>query len=131
MYVLYGLIVSMALLSHEAPRCDKDSDAANYARSLSEERLTELYRDMERMYKMDEGPYEGYTSFDKQGLPKEFSDLKIKRVRPKQTSIMVEGCFDHYMYMYFKGISNAEPKQIILRYGEHPIGMEVLWPKRQ
>lgn len=128
-YVFIILIGSTALLYHDAPRCDKDSDSANYARSLSEERLSVLYSDMARMYKISDVPYEGYTSFDQKGLPKEFVDLEIKKVRPKQLNIMVEGCFDHYMYLHFRGISDAEPNQIILQYGEHPVGMEVLWPK--
>jgi hypothetical protein len=120
--------ISMAFFG-DAPNCDKDSDAANYARSLSDERLAALYSDMARMYKMNDVPYEGYTSFDPKGLPKEFADLKIKKVRPKQANIMVEGCFDHYMYLHFNGISDDEPKQIVLQYGEHPVGSEVLWSK--
>lgn len=130
-FVLIGSLAFMSLSFHDTPSCGKDSEAANYARSLSNQRLTELYNDMARMYGMNEVPYEGYTTFDSRGLPKEFADLKVKIVRPKQTNIMVEGCFDHYMYLHFKGISDNEPKQIILQYGEHPIGLEVLWPEGQ
>ena len=56
----------------------------------------------------------------------EFSDLEIVRVSPESNSIMVEGCFDHYLYLNFKTGTGGE-KIIQMQYGEHDIGTEIVW----
>ena len=117
--------------------CQEDSEAVAYARSLSSERLSQLYTDMERYSHRDDLPIDGYQFGDERyDVPKEFSDLKVRKIRPSDGNIMVEGCFDHYIYLRFKGIGHlAKPgdnKEIILNWGEHPpnTGTQVLWSEQ-
>lgn len=52
--------------------------------------------------------------------PQEFQDLKVVRIRPKDSNIMVEGCFDEYVYLRFFGVNKAiEEKRIELQYPTH------------
>jgi hypothetical protein len=66
-------------------------------------------------------------------VPKEFSDLKVVRIRPGEGNIMVHGCFDHHVYLTFEGVGVekkfAKKRQIILSWGEHApqAGEQVLW----
>ncbi|MDM3871050.1 hypothetical protein QSV34_06735 [Porticoccus sp. W117] len=117
--------------------CQEDSEAVAYARSLSSERLGKLYSDMEKYSYRDDLPIGGYqVGHDKYVVPQEFADLKVRKIRPKEGNIMVEGCFDHYIYLDFGGIGRlAKPndkKEIILSWGEHPpnTGAQVLWSER-
>ena len=46
---------------------------------------------------------------------------------------MLEGCFDHYVYLDFPGVGSARPPQdgseraVVLSYNEWPVKSEVLW----
>jgi hypothetical protein len=112
----------------------EDSDAVAYARSLSKERLKKLYDDMEEYSKKQDTPPYGYIAYGKNAVvPEPFSDLKVKKIRPRRGNIMVEGCFDHYVYLDFEGIGPGKKydkkRQIVLWWGEHPPtrGSQVLW----
>ena len=118
----------------DIPSCQEDSEAVAYARSLSSQRLEKLYKDMEAFSHREDIPIDGYQVYDESNdVPDEFADLKVVKIRPEKGNIMVKGCFDHYIYLTFKGIGRrAQPndkKQIILNWGEHPpnTGTEVLW----
>tara|TARA_R110002072_G_scaffold104099_1_gene228384 strand:+ start:777 stop:1250 length:474 start_codon:yes stop_codon:yes gene_type:complete len=117
--------------------CQEDSEAVAYARSLSTERLSQLYRDMEEYSHRDDIPIDGYHFGDERyEMPAEFADLNVVKIRPDDGNIMVEGCFDHYIYLTFRGIGHlAKPtdkKEIILNWGEHPpnTGTQVLWSEQ-
>ncbi len=113
--------------------CDEDSKGVRYARSLSEERLAKLYFDMEKLSSDNSVPDSGYSSWDEnRAFPEQFSDLQVVRVRPHYANIMVEGCFDHYVYMNFEGYGRLKEyypqRRIVLSWGEHETkGSEVLW----
>lgn len=105
--------------------CAPDSEAAEYARSLPQERLGILYNDMERHYQLGSDHKIEYSQ-----LP-EFSDLQVRTIRPWRALITVEGCFDNYMYMNFDGITNDKPQGIYLSCGEfeNECNNEPLWPE--
>lgn len=117
-----------------SPSCDEDSEAVIYARSLSSERLEKLYHDMEKYSQSDKVPPGGFDFISKRApIPSEFADLRVRKVRPTRGNIMVEGCFDHYVYLDFDGIgiykATTAKREISLRWGERPpnAGSEVLW----
>lgn len=126
---------SMVYFFAGTPSCNEDSEAVSYARSLSKERLAELYRDMERYSTLDEeiAPF-GYTVTDAgSNIPEVFADLRVRKIRPRDGNIMVEGCFDHYVFLRFSGIGHLKEihkeRKITLSWGEFPpnSGSEVLW----
>jgi hypothetical protein len=117
----------------QAVKCGEDSEAVFYARSLSQERLEKLYKDMERYSIKDNLPLDGYQVYQKDSeVPDEFNDLKVVKIRPFEGNIMIEGCFDHYVYLDFHGfglLKESRPeRKIVLRWGEHTgAGSEVIW----
>ena len=122
-FVLPGIfVIPFFWYESNRPSCNEDSPVVAYARSLSQERLARLYRDMEGSTWNTEAP-----------VPKEFADLKVARIRPSEGNIMVHGCFDHYVYLTFEGVGVekkfARKRQIILSWGERPpqAGEQVLW----
>lgn len=114
------------VLSSDSRGCMKDSEAANYVRSLSQDRLKKLFEDMDTYSAREDLPYAGYYAHHENELPPEFQDLEIGRVRPRSKNIMVEGCFDHYLYLRFHTSENGL-KTITMQYGEKDIGTEVVW----
>jgi len=126
------LLVFFIVFTGPIPSCTEDSDAVKYARSLSSERLSLLYEDMYKFYANKTSPIGGYyVSSEEMEIPIEFEDLKVARIRPADANIMIEGCFDHSVYLHFEGYrfkDTLELKQIILSWGEHSnAGKEVLW----
>ncbi len=128
------IVIVIFALIFPVNSCQEDSEAVAYARSLSSERLRKLYYDMERYSRKDDLPMGGYLiGNENYVVPEEFSDLNVVVVRPSRGSIMVEGCFDHYIYLRFNGVGHlAKPedkKEIILNWGEHlpNTGTQVLW----
>lgn len=118
--------------------CHKNSESVTYAKSLSQQRLAKLYKDMEKFSARNDIPFEGYWPLLEVGqvTPKEFSDLKVSRIRPKEGNIMVEGCFDHYVYLRFEGIGSlrdsSSKRRIILSWGEYEpdMGQEIIWEEK-
>ncbi|WMS87135.1 hypothetical protein [Pleionea litopenaei] len=129
------LVALFVLLSVKANSCGEDSDSVMFARGLSQDRLSKLYYDVERFSLDSNTPYFGLNR-DESGLfPEPFSDIEAELVRPKQENIMLNGCFDHYVFLRFHGFeSNKEyyPKrQIVLSWGEHDnAGSEVIWSEQ-
>lgn len=131
--VACAFLPALALSSCDVT-CDEDSDGVLYARSLSQERLARLYYDMERFSTNDSVPANGYDSLIKSAAyPREFSDLEVAKIRPEDANIMVQGCFDHYVYLHFQGYGRLQElypeRRIVLSWGEHDetSGTEVLW----
>ncbi|MFV8784469.1 hypothetical protein ACNKU7_18790 [Microbulbifer sp. SA54] len=124
---LFFFILGGFIFGWDHPSCDEDSEAVRYARSLSEERLELLYHQMHDYSLSEDTPFGGYSRLQNNELPDEFSDLKVVKVRPKQGNIMVQGCFDHYVYLAFNGLHDSLEKEIVLSYGEFPVLTEVLW----
>ncbi len=130
---IVGLFASMLFFGWNMPACDESSEAVEYARSLSSARLAQLYEDMEAHSKKPGLPFNGFHRYsEEEKLPEPFSDLQVRLVRPYEANIMVEGCFDHYVYLNFYGMGvNAKmhpQKEIVLSWGEHEdSGQEVLW----
>lgn len=128
--ILISSIILVATCIVVMPDCGQNSDAVRYARSLSDERLHDLFYDMEEFSKRNSTPSHGYNMLNEE-IPKEFADLEVVKIRPKEGNIMVEGCFDHYVYLDFGGLGNyPNPKSrlIQVRWGEgSSAGAEVLW----
>ncbi len=66
--------------------------------------------------------------------PKEFSDLQVRRIDLGEGKILVEGCFDDFVILYFLGIGNyskSEVRGIKFSYGEDYEGEyptdEIIW----
>ena len=134
--MIASLIAVIGLLSFgfgiifgDSRGCDGNSEAAEYARSLSQKRLSQLYGDMLQYHSKGESEHDDIHVHGNDDLPIEFSDLEVVRISPSRTHIMVEGCFDNYMYMQFKGIDDSGSKEILLTYGEFEAKFEKLWPK--
>ncbi|WP_232522440.1 hypothetical protein, partial [Marinimicrobium alkaliphilum] len=130
---IFGVMfIVVIFLGGAATSCGEDSESVAYARGMPDERLARLYYDMER-FSLDSASLYSELKADSEGVfPEPFSDIKAVRVRPKQGSITLNGCFDHYVHLSFHGFeSNKEfyPKrQIVLRWGEHDgAGSEVIW----
>ena len=125
-------VLMIASFGDAATSCGEDSESVAYARGMSDERLAKLYYDIERFSLDPNTPYSDLEKDSEGVFPPPFSDIKAARIRPKQENIMLNGCFDHYVYLSFHGLdSNKEfyPKrQIILSWGEHDgAGSEVIW----
>jgi len=118
--------------------CGEDSEAVAYARSFSETRLEKLYSQMQYYYHYDNTPIFGWNGNgdDKNDFPKEFRDLKVVKIRPKDSNMMVQGCFDEYVYLHFRNLdSEIGPKLIELDYPSHSgeaydVNIEVLWAEK-
>lgn len=116
--------------------CSETSEAVAFARSLPAERLEKLYYDMERLSADKSFPTGGYASFELnegEKFPEPFSDLEAVKIRPRDGNIMIEGCFDHYVMLYFEGYGRMKELQpdrrIILAWGEWEpdAGTQILW----
>ena len=120
-----------------APSCDEGSKAVAYARSLSSDRLARLYSDMEKHSINADPLLNAYRPMDdswKIKTPDEFKDLKVVRITPDDGNIMVQGCFDHYVYMRFLGVGHLKEFHkelgIELSWGEYTTaGNEMIWLK--
>jgi hypothetical protein len=132
---ILGLLI---FLASRMPQCGKSSKQATMARSLSQERLARLYQLMRELRESPVDDGSRFAGYSGDTIPSEFRDLKCKRVRPSDFSpnIMLEGCFDHYLYLKFYGIGKSKESgdhspRITLQYGEFEIVEEVLWrPER-
>jgi len=128
--ILLVLVCSAYGCSNTA--CTESSEAVSYARGLSQKRLTQLYHDMEKFSNKDNLPIGGYSRHRKdREIPEEFQDLKVAKIRPSDGNIMVEGCFDHYVYLNFYGFGKMKKrhpkKEIVLSWGEYTnAGSEVI-----
>jgi hypothetical protein len=118
----------------ERPKCGPNSEAVIYAKSLSQERLESLYYQMESHtsdVKQGSDGYQVYISDVE--IPDAFKDLKVLKIRPRDKNIMVQGCMDEFVYLYFEkeDIDNIIYKRIRLAYPDHKgpysIADEIIW----
>jgi hypothetical protein len=126
------VVVLMFLFGDTATSCSEDSVSVAYARGLSKERLAKLYYDVEKSALNPDEPYSDLKPNIEGVFPEPFSDIKAVRIRPKQENIMLNGCFDHYVYLSFHGLADNKEfypeRQIVLSWGEHDrAGNEVIW----
>mgnify|MGYP001341454022 CR=1 FL=1 len=118
------------------PSCDASSPAVAYANGLTQARLGKLYADMEVYSKNPNVTVYGYNFSDMTSVPRDFSDLKVTKVRPKLGTVVVEGCFDHHVLLRFDPLAQQvtgsavrrppSQRQIVLVYDEPPIE-KVIW----
>jgi hypothetical protein len=136
-YLLVQCAPVLYLLANR-PSCEENSEAVTYARSLSPARLSKLYSDMEK-YSVGADPVlNKYYPMREQlniEIPEEFEDLEVVRITPDNGNIMVQGCFDHYVYMRFLGVGRLKRHHKIngieLSWGEATTaGKEMLWIKK-
>lgn len=119
------------VVGRQTVACDEGSAAVAYARQLPKARLAKLYTQMEQLVEhSSEQQLDLYAdTFGR--LPEPFNDLDAVKIRPETAGIMLEGCFDTFVFLHFEGIgriNNGSQRQIILSWGEHEgAGSEVLW----
>jgi len=113
--------------------CSSTSPAVARARALSQEELAALYAEMAELSSKEKlSPWFASVSLVDE-LPKRVAMLEPQKVRFDRPSIVLEGCFDHSVIMYFNGIpatklARHEPG-IDLQWGEFEpeSGHEQLW----
>lgn len=130
------VLVIVFMFMWDTPSCGRESEAVAYARAMGPDRLEQLYKDMELYSGKDNIPLNGYDLINEnEVMPKEFRDLRVIKVRPSDGSIMVQGCFDEYVFLNFKGSAwRGGERQITLSYPAHsekPFEqkVEIIWPK--
>lgn len=128
-FILALVLAGAALQTSCEPHCTGNSKAAQYARSLPQDRMRKLYFDMERYSQDDSTPIDGWYVSNGRDIPEPFRDLKVARIRPRKANIMVEGCMDEFMYLDFAGFGGKGPRSITLSYPVTPekYASEVLW----
>lgn len=115
--------------------CDENNEMVEFARSLSQERLSHLYSSMEEYSLKDDLPEDGYHLYrDDVISPEPFKDIPASRIWPQTGRMELRKCFDHGVFMSFKGVGRYKQydkeKQIVLSWGEYSTeGSEVIWPK--
>jgi len=118
----------------DRPKCGPNSEAVLYAKSLSQERLKSLYKQMESHTSAVEQGSDGYRAYISDAeIPDVFKDLKVQKIRPRDKNIMVQGCMDEFVYLYFEkeDIDSRTHKRIKLSYPDHQgpysVADEVIW----
>lgn len=116
--------------------CDGNDPVVVAARALSEERLERLYADAEHVIRTKPKVLGEYWDDTDGPVPEWFKDFKPIKIRvqsrkrssfPQSVSLMLKGCFDHYIYLDVTSIGTADAR-IEIKYGEGPSsGTEVLW----
>jgi len=122
------LFVTFALVGCGLPDCSEGSEKANLIRSLSQERLKNLF-----IYSIgldSEQRVQDYYDLEKNPLPNQVSDLPIKliRVNKRQVLYRLEGCLDHHLDLVVQKNGKNTPR-IELHSEELPRVIEVLWQK--
>ena len=119
--IIVLFITGMILLVVNAPTCGPNSYAVTDVKSLSQQRLSMLYADLQLLAKKSHMSKDEYASSIKgRPIPDEFSDLDFVKIRPIQGNIMVAGCLDEFVYLRFSGdIWSDGDKKITLSYPNH------------
>ncbi len=110
--------------------CGEDHDAVKLARSLSQERLSRLYKDIYDLRETNAGVDQSieYGMFGLP-IPEKFQDLNAVSIRPsylREPNIMLAGCMDEFIYLKFYRTQNGESK-IELSWGPFQ-EKQILWP---
>ena len=127
-FLLLGLFVVVSVIL--MPDCSSDSSKARFARSLGNERLSLLYKQVAQL--VDQ--YENSKILRGNVIPKEFSDLDCFQIilEEEYVAISLEYCFDHDLSLVFDGVTQyqidaGETPAIVLYSNEFDIQKEVLW----
>ena len=112
------------------PNCDSDSKKAQFARNLSNARLSLLYQQMTLL--VDQ--HKDSKILRGSDIPKDFSDLDCFQIilEEQYAAISLEYCFDHDLSLVFDGITQyqidaGETPAIVLYSNEFDVQKEVLW----
>ena len=113
------------------PGCNDNDEALKIAKGLSQEQLTELYIQIERL----QSEYVKNKSIDPFPANIEVAGIKAKALNLINHVMVLGGCFDNKVYFQFKGLKDSSRRsneaQIILRWGEHETaGSEIVWRKK-
>jgi len=142
--VLASLLVCLLIIGFFFfPKCDGDSPKADYARSISKDRLEMLYLSLVKIKTAHEEQTRahlrkaGIDYFDMplnisyEKSPDDIKDIEFINIRISKHSsrIMLEGCFDHFLMMNIKGLYGEENPKIELNWGEFKSWSETLWEK--
>jgi hypothetical protein len=122
-------ISSLSGCSSSQGACDEQSEAVQYAKALSQNRLDKLYTDIKSF--AESGREFHRVESNSQASPEELSDLLYQDILLDglRSRILLKGCFDHYVILKFNGIYNEQPSSIILSWGEGSnYGKQQLWP---
>ncbi|MGJ8638801.1 MAG: hypothetical protein ACSHYA_05365 [Opitutaceae bacterium] len=131
-------IMGLKYLRENAPDCSSTSEVVLNAKELSQERLKLLYDQMAALRESDKakplGEKNYFSYLEDKPIPPEFADLGPLRVSASDYTahIMLEGCFDSYVYLHFTGLTDYQAekgiKEIVLSWGEHEdAGSQTLW----
>lgn len=109
--------------------CDEQSEAVQFAKTLSQNRLDKLYADIKSF--AESGQEFHRVESNSKVSPEELSDLLYQDILLDglRSRILLKGCFDHYVILNFNGIYNDKPDSIILSWGKGSnYGKQQLWP---
>ena len=135
-------LCSLVLFTTFKSDCSENSAEADYARSISEERLAKLFDQLLEIKLSDdlkrqdsskwrdvifpEGVDVPYEYIPKELTDLEFYNIRISKIRSR---IMLKGCFDHYLTLNIQGLYNEGKPQITLNWGQVTNKNEVLWER--
>ena len=135
-------ICAVAIFSIFKPNCSGDSAEADYARSISEERLAKLFDQLleiklaDDLKRQDPSKWRDVTfpegiHVPHEYIPKELKDLEFYNVRISKihSRIMLKGCFDHFLTLNIQGLYGEGNPKITLNWGEIKSENEVLWER--
>jgi hypothetical protein len=119
-------ITLLVIASCGSGDCDENSAAVDEARALSQARLAQMYFDMERLH--DSGETYNRVPKNSDSAPPAFADIQYHNIilSNLRARLLLEGCFDHYVILYFEGIVDDREPMIRLQWGELT-GSKVLW----
>ena len=133
-FITMGIIwFSLFLMSHfflGINNCNENSEAVAYARNLSNERLGRLYASMMNYSQSVDTSVIGYGNDSYlPELPPEFQDIKAIRVDPVRGDILLAGCFDEFVHLWFKNLDGDGQPKIELTWGAAPgeNRREIIW----
>lgn len=111
-YIAYIVLVVLFVFLYKSCRdinafCSY-TDKIEKIRSLPEDRLAKLYKDMKTLYDSSDDSVAGYYWANTEpNLPPEFSDLDISVIKPKEAVIIIGGCFDDKAFLNFRGLDSS------------------------
>ena len=124
------------------PDCSESSLEADYARSISDERLAKLFDQLleikltDDLIRSDLSNYQNIVlptgiRVSHEYSPRELKDLKFDNVRISKRSsrLMLKGCFDHFLTLNIHGLYDGEKPKITLNWGVTTHQSETLWER--
>ena len=123
-----SLLIVVLFISIGCPEpCGESADEVSIARSLSDQRLQKLVADT-GMLLQELTPDLDADRFYVDSSRPEFVDLDPVEVRIHGSNLLIRlrGCLDHYVDMIVVDSLSDNPR-VVLHWGEHDTGKEVLW----